>query len=165
MQTSKLPQHMAGENPTSSGRSSGALSPRLQQKKLGLEKQSRPSTPSDSSRTRRQSSRQPTESSSPQRKLRPRSPKLQQSEQSSEISTDTRCLSQQCDAISLQSESNISLVSQSDTEVTSRDRSDEINGTFFQQGGQKHKVRDLSLSRSYSILINWLKGFIPFFSP
>uniref|UniRef100_A0A5B7AEM0 DUF4378 domain-containing protein n=1 Tax=Davidia involucrata TaxID=16924 RepID=A0A5B7AEM0_DAVIN len=141
-QTSKAPQHMPGVNPTSSGRSSGTLSPRLQQKKHEMEKQCRPTTPSsDSNRARRQSSKQPTESGSPSRKLRPKSANLQQGDdQLSEISSDTINLSHQGDAISVQSESNISSASQIDTEVTSKDHSNEIHGIYQQKDRKNNNL-------------------------
>nr|CAN79807.1 hypothetical protein VITISV_014910 [Vitis vinifera] len=147
--TSKVHQKINEENTSSSGRNSGAVSPRLQQKKLELDKQSRSTTPSpESSRVRRQSSRQLTEPSSPARKLRQRAPNLLQSDdQLSEISGDSRNLSYQGDADSIQSESNISLVSQIDIEVTSIDRSGGINSISFQHGGQKHKNGDGTMTK------------------
>ena len=162
--TSKVHQKITEENTSSSGRYNGAMSPRLQQKKIGVDKQFRPTIPSpDSSRVRRQSSRQLTEPSSPASKLRQRSLSLLQSDdQSSEISSDSRNLSYQGDAYSIQSESNISSVTQMDTEVTSIDRSGEINSISFQRGGgHKHKVGFLELIHSYRIIpISWLTGFI-----
>uniref|UniRef100_F6H494 Protein LONGIFOLIA 1 n=1 Tax=Vitis vinifera TaxID=29760 RepID=F6H494_VITVI len=126
--TSKVHQKINEENTSSSGRNSGAVSPRLQQKKLELDKQSRSTTPSpESSRVRRQSSRQLTEPSSPARKLRQRAPNLLQSDdQLSEISGDSRNLSYQ---------------------VTSIDRSGGINSISFQHGGQKHKNGDGTMTK------------------
>ncbi|KAF8389921.1 hypothetical protein HHK36_024440 [Tetracentron sinense] len=131
-QTSTRPQNFPRENTTSTG----SVSPRLRHKKLELEKRSRPPIPSsDSSNPRRQSCRQPTESGSPGGKCRPKSPILQQSDdQLSEISSETRNLSHQGDAISVCSESSISLASQTDTEFTSADQTAESNDIFFQQG-------------------------------
>ncbi|XP_021809912.1 protein LONGIFOLIA 1 [Prunus avium] len=96
-------------------KSSGSVSPRLQQKKLELGKPSRPPTPpSDSKKSRRQSSRQLTESGSPGGKLRSKSSNLQQSDdQLSEISNESRTLSLQGDDL--------------DMEVTSIVRATEIN--------------------------------------
>ncbi|GFZ16999.1 hypothetical protein Acr_26g0002690 [Actinidia rufa] len=68
------------ENTISSVKSSGSVSPRLQQKKLELEKRSRPHIPSDSSRSRRQANKQQQESDSPGGKHRPKSAKSQQSD-------------------------------------------------------------------------------------
>ncbi|KAF8378573.1 hypothetical protein HHK36_029918 [Tetracentron sinense] len=152
MQTSTKPQHLPRENTTSSGRSSGSVSPRLQQKKLELEKRYSPPIPSsDSSKPRRQSSRQPTESGSgsPGGKRRPKSPNLQQSDdQLSEISSETRNLSHQGDEISLRSESSISLASQIDTEVTSAYGTAESNSIVSQQysKGPSRKVANYSVS-------------------
>lgn len=141
-ETSKVHKKFTEENTSSSGRNSGVVSPRLQQKKLNPDRQSRPVIPSpESTRVSRQSSRQLAEPSSPARKLRQRSPKLPQGEdQLSEISGDSRHLSYQGDANSIQSESNISSVSQMDVEVTSIDRSGGTNATPFQHSGQKHRV-------------------------
>ncbi|CAK9185998.1 unnamed protein product [Ilex paraguariensis] len=131
-QTAKAPEHKVGECFSSTGRSSGTASPRLQQKKHGIEKESRPTTPSsDLSKSRRQYNTQPQESASPRRKPKLKSSILQQGDaQSSEMSGETGNLSHQGDTISVHSEGNASLASQIDTEVTSRDRSNEINGTF-----------------------------------
>lgn len=138
-QTSKEPQSTTRDNANLS-KSSGTLNLRQQQKKLGLEKQARPTAPtSDSIRTRRQSGRQPTESGSPRRKPRPKSPNLLPSDDElSDIGSDVRDLSHQGDAISLQSESTISLASQVDEEVSSTDRSNKINN-FIQQAHQRQK--------------------------
>ncbi|PQM36677.1 protein LONGIFOLIA 1 [Prunus yedoensis var. nudiflora] len=96
-------------------KSSGSVSPRLQQKKLELGKPSRPPTPpSDSKNSRRQSSRQLTESGSQGGKLRSKSSNLQQSDdQLSEISNESRTLSLQGDDL--------------DMEITSIVRATEIN--------------------------------------
>ncbi|MED6119843.1 hypothetical protein PIB30_015587 [Stylosanthes scabra] len=104
----------------SSVKNSGSVSPRLQQKKLELEKRSRPPTPpSDSSKPRRQSGKQTTESGSPGRKLRNKVPISQQSEdQLSEISNESRSLSFQGDEASLQSGS-ATIESKMDMEVAS----------------------------------------------
>ncbi|KAA8547905.1 hypothetical protein F0562_004334 [Nyssa sinensis] len=151
-QTSKAPQHMPGASPASSRRSSGTLSPRLQQKKHEMEKQCCPTTPSsDSNRTRRQSSKQPIDSGSPGRKLKPKSPNLQQgNDQLSEISSDTRNLSHQGDAISVQSESNISSASQIDSEVSSMDHSNEIH-SIYQQKDKKNNNLAARLSEDKSM--------------
>ena len=143
----KLPQHIIGENNTCSA----TVSPRWQQRKFGLQKQSPPPTipSSDSSKTNRQHTKQPVGPNSPGRKVRPRSPNLQQcNEQLSEISSAMRDLSHEIDAISLKSESSINFNSHMDTElteVTSTNQSDKINTTFFQQDGQKQSVSVLAI--------------------
>uniref|UniRef100_A0A2N9INE6 DUF4378 domain-containing protein n=1 Tax=Fagus sylvatica TaxID=28930 RepID=A0A2N9INE6_FAGSY len=142
----KVPRHIIGENNTSSA----TESPRLQQRKFGLQKQSPPPTipSSDSSKPSMQRTRQPIGPNSPGRKLRPKSPSSQQcNEQLSGIAM--RDLTHEGDAISLQSESNISFSSHMDTEVTSNNQSDKINTTFFQQDGQKqNNLAGFSESRS-----------------
>lgn len=122
-QTPTRPQQLPKENTSSLVKSSGSVSPRLQQKKLELEKRSRlPSTSSELGKSRRQSHKMPTESSSPGGKRRPKSPNLQQSDdQLSEISSESRNLSYQGDDISVHSDSNM--------EVTSTEHSTEINGS------------------------------------
>ncbi|OVA14599.1 protein of unknown function DUF4378 [Macleaya cordata] len=135
-QPSSRSQKLPRENTLSSGRSSGSISPKLQQKRPELEKQARPPmNSSDLSKPRKQSIRQSSESGSPRGKRRPKSLNFQQTDdQMSEISYETRSLSYQGDEISLRSDSNISSASQIDIEVTSADRSAEINCIFIQQG-------------------------------
>ncbi|KAG6660180.1 hypothetical protein CIPAW_03G087900 [Carya illinoinensis] len=131
------PRHIIGEN----NMSSATVSPRLQQRKLRSQKQSPPTIPSlDSSNAIRQPTRQPMGSNSPSRKLKLRSPSLQQcNDQLSETSSGMRDLSHQGDTISLQSESNISLCSDIDMEILRTNQSDKINTTFSQQDGKKQK--------------------------
>lgn len=119
------------ESTTTSLKNSGSVSPRLQQKKLELDRRSRPPTPpSDPSKPRRQSNRQLPESGSPGGKHRPKSHNTQQcDDQLSQISSESRTSSHQGDDISLQSDSNIILESKLDAEVTSHERSVEINGS------------------------------------
>ncbi|XP_050258641.1 protein LONGIFOLIA 1 [Quercus robur] len=128
--SSRSPQ-LPKENTTSSVKSSGSGSPRLQQKKLELEKRSRPPThPSDSNKPRRQSNRHVKDSGSPGGKTRPKSSNSQLSDdQLSEISNESRSLSCQGDDMSVQSDSNIVLDSKIDIEVTSTAESIEIDGT------------------------------------
>ncbi|CAN1839918.1 Protein LONGIFOLIA 1 [Linum perenne] len=106
--TSSKPQHSARESTSSSIKGTGSVSPRLQQKKLELERRSRPPTPpSDTSKPRRQSGRQPTESASPGGKYRMRAPKQPQNDdQLSQISTESRTSSYQGDDISMHSDSS-----------------------------------------------------------
>ncbi|XP_057722363.1 protein LONGIFOLIA 2 [Arachis stenosperma] len=113
-------QQFTKENSPSSVKNSGSVSPRLQQKKLELEKCSRPPTPpSESSKPRRQSGKQTTESGSPGRKPRHKVPISQQSDdQLSEISNESRSLSFQGDETSLQSGSTIT-ESKMDVELAS----------------------------------------------
>ncbi|GMI72200.1 TON1 Recruiting Motif 4, LONGIFOLIA 3 [Hibiscus trionum] len=116
---------------TSVKRSGGSRSPRLQQKKLELDRRSRPPTPpSDPNKPRRQSNRNISESSSPGGKRRPKSHNMQQcDEQLSQVSSESCTSSHQGDEISLQSDSNIALDSKFDMEVTSHERSIETNSS------------------------------------
>lgn len=117
------------DTPANVAKSTGSVSPRLQQKKLEMEKRSCPPTPSDSNRTRRQTNRQPTDSVSPGGKARPKCPNLQQcDDQLSEMSNESRALSCQGDEISVQSDSNINLETKINMEVISAVRSTEVDG-------------------------------------
>ncbi|XP_043704314.1 protein LONGIFOLIA 1-like [Telopea speciosissima] len=139
IQALSRPQQLPKETNGSPEKNSGSVSPKLHQRRLELEKRSaRPPIPSsDASKTRRQTLRQPTDSGSPGGKRRPKSPNLQQSDdQSSEISSEMRNLSHLGDEISVLSDSNISSGSHMDLEVTSADRSAEVNCNLFQQGSQ-----------------------------
>ncbi|XP_059639897.1 protein LONGIFOLIA 1-like [Cornus florida] len=150
MPISKATQHMMIENPTISGRSSDAISPRLQQKKHVVEKQSRPTTSSSvRNRARQQNRKQPTESGSESRRLKPKSPSLRQgSEKFSEISYEMQNLSCESDAVSLQSESNISLASQIDTESSSC--CNQVSG-IYQQKDQRNQNLAARLSEDKSV--------------
>ncbi|CAH2067201.1 unnamed protein product [Thlaspi arvense] len=88
--SSKKPHQVAKE---STSKSSGSVSPRLQQKKLEYDKRSRPPTPpSDSSKSRKPPNRQLAESTSPGGRRRPKAQKsLQQNEdQLSQASNESR---------------------------------------------------------------------------
>lgn len=163
LQKPTVSQNMREAIPTSSSRSSGITSPRLQQRKLGLEKQSPPSTPSsNSSITRREHTRQSFEANTPGKKLEQKSPSLRQSNaQLRETSTNTRDMSHRDDATSQQSESNISLASHTDTEVTIIHQSDRTKHMHFNQHSQKQKVW---LSRfSFIHVVICLSGLTGFF--
>jgi len=128
-QSQSRSQQFPRENNQSSVKNSGSVSPRLQQKKLELEKRSRVSTPppSDSNKFRRQSGKKAaSESVSPGRKVHHKILNSQHSEeQLSEISNESRNFCQG-DEISLQSDS-ITFDSKLDIEVTSSLRSSEID--------------------------------------
>ncbi|KAL5544638.1 hypothetical protein UlMin_008422 [Ulmus minor] len=117
---------------TSSAKSSGSVSPRLQQKKLEMERRSRPPTPpSNSNKSRRQTNRHQTDSGSPGGKARLRPSTSQQSDdQLSEISNDSRAWSCQGDDASVNSDSNMLLDSKIDIEVTSAPQSSELNASI-----------------------------------
>ncbi|PRQ53354.1 putative protein LONGIFOLIA 1/2 [Rosa chinensis] len=150
VRTSKAAQKpkMPHSEENSPGPSRSITSPRLQNRRFGLEKQSAPTTlSSDSSMTRRQHSRQSLEASTPGRKLGPKSPRFHQSNcQLSETSTSTRAMSHQDDTTSQQSESNTSLASHADTEATSIHQSDEIRDTYMKQHSQKQNRPAVGLS-------------------
>ncbi|XP_059441169.1 protein LONGIFOLIA 1 [Corylus avellana] len=131
MQSSFRSQLSPKENTTSSEKITGSVSPRLQQKKLELEKRSRPPTPpSDSNKPRRQSNRHLKDSGSLGEKVRAKSSNLQLSDdQLSEQSYESRSLSCQGDDISVHSDGNIVLDSKIDIEVNSTEQSIEINGS------------------------------------
>ncbi|XP_077222728.1 protein LONGIFOLIA 1-like isoform X2 [Tasmannia lanceolata] len=138
MQSSSRTQQLPIENSKSQAKSSGSLSPRMPPRKPESEKRSPPPIPlTDSSKPRRQSVRQQTELGSPGGKRRLRSTHVQPiDDQSTDISSETRNISHQGDEFSLQSDSNVTLTSQTDMEVTSAYRSSELNCVFFEQGGQ-----------------------------
>ncbi|KAG1368658.1 protein LONGIFOLIA 1 [Cocos nucifera] len=137
-------QHSPRENNGSSVKTSGSLSPRIQQRKLETEKRSCPPFPSSESNKPQKNSanRQSVESVSPRGRLRWKSAQAQQNDdQLSDISRGTRSLSHPDDEITLRSESNISLASQVDIEVTSADRSAAMNLSCLQQGSQSPSRR------------------------
>ncbi|KAJ0963510.1 hypothetical protein J5N97_028632 [Dioscorea zingiberensis] len=113
--SSSKPQVKPKENNGNSVKTSGSLSPRLQQRKVGEEKKiRRPPMPSlDLNKTQKQSpNRQPSESVSPRGKLGRKPAKtLSNDDRLSEASSETRNFSQpgSCDETSLRSYSNISM--------------------------------------------------------
>lgn len=116
-----------------SAKSSGSVSPRLQQKKLEMEKRSRPPTPtSDPNKPRRKSHRQPTELGSPGGKSRQKTLHIPQGDdQLSEISNETRALSGQEDEIYVQSDTYILPDSKADNDIEASSvlQSTEMNGS------------------------------------
>ncbi|KAH6799125.1 hypothetical protein C2S51_035609 [Perilla frutescens var. frutescens] len=78
-QTSTRSPQLAKDGYAGLGKSSASISPRLQQKKLELEKRARPPTPPDSSKSRRQPNRQLGESNSPGGRRRPKHSNIQES--------------------------------------------------------------------------------------
>ncbi|XP_009147375.1 protein LONGIFOLIA 2 isoform X1 [Brassica rapa] len=113
-----------------------SVSPRMQPKKLGFERQSRPTTPkAEPGKIQRQlGSRQQRESDSPRRKqgIKPRSSLQQPDDRLSDASSDLR---------SLRSGSNISLGSNGDIEVTSKHRL-ERNCDFAELHASKQRNPD-----------------------
>ncbi|KAL0335532.1 UNVERIFIED_CONTAM: protein LONGIFOLIA 1 [Sesamum radiatum] len=122
-QTSSRPQHLAKEGNAGSGKSSGSISPRIQQKKLESERRSRPPTPPDSSKSKRPSNKPQGESNSPGGRRRPKYTNYQQSEdQLSEFSVESRNLSSHDNEDSAQINETV-LLGSSNAEVTSSERS------------------------------------------
>ncbi|KAG8384604.1 hypothetical protein BUALT_Bualt04G0135100 [Buddleja alternifolia] len=120
--TSESPQRMKVESCTTSGRSHPMVSPRSQQNLRRMQGQSHPTTTSsDSGRTRKDYSRKLIEKGPRNRKVKSKDLQLSD-DQLSEISSGTRG-----DTASVKSESNNSLVSQIETEVTSLARSINTN--------------------------------------
>ncbi|KAK1384211.1 DUF4378 domain-containing protein/VARLMGL domain-containing protein [Heracleum sosnowskyi] len=116
---SKRQQQLPRESIANSVKSPGSISPRLQQKRLELEKRSRPPiSPSDFSKLKKQpSNKQQLESTSPGRRCRLKSLNMQQcDDQTSEISSESRNSNYRDDN---------SLVSE---ELSSSARPGEING-------------------------------------
>ncbi|KAL0450455.1 UNVERIFIED_CONTAM: protein LONGIFOLIA 1 [Sesamum latifolium] len=122
-------QRMKVENSSTRGRSSGMVSPRLQQNLLRIEEQSHPTTPSsDSGRLRKHCSRILIEKGPQNRKHKMKTKDQQLCDsQLNELSSETIHSSYQGDTASIKSESNNSLVSQTETEVTNLAHSMQIN--------------------------------------
>ncbi|XP_038994556.1 protein LONGIFOLIA 1-like isoform X1 [Hibiscus syriacus] len=132
-QTSKEPFPTAQENPKLAMTSETSRL-KLQKKRLESGRQSHCTSPASArGRSRRQSSRLQSEPGFPHRKPRHKSHNLQRSDdQSSDIGSDMRDRSQQGDASSMRSESNMSAASYGNIDVTSADRS------------QKHENRQIN---------------------
>ncbi|KAL3346661.1 hypothetical protein AABB24_025216 [Solanum stoloniferum] len=144
VQNPTLRQQKEGSYPAI-GRNSGAVSPRPLQKK----KQSCPTTTSpEFSRVRRQSVKQSKESGSSKRRLQAKPNNLLRvDEELSEISSSTRNFSEQSDAVSLQSESNNSLSSHAEGEVTSRNHSFRVNAERLEDSKDKSNILRLNEDR------------------
>ncbi|XP_019451759.1 PREDICTED: protein LONGIFOLIA 2-like isoform X2 [Lupinus angustifolius] len=141
-------------------KNSGSVSPRMQQKKLELEKRLRPPTPpSDSNKPGRQHGKQATESVSRGRKLRHKVHNTQHiDDQLSEISNESRSLSCQEDQMSQKSD-GIAVDLNIDMEVTSSFRSARIivnqspslKASEQLVSGSMHKKSTLRLDEDESI--------------
>lgn len=144
VQNPTLRQQKEGSYP-GLGRNSGTVSPRLQQKK----KQPCPTTTSpEFSRVRRQSIKQSKESGSSKRRLQAKPNNLLRvDEELSEISSGTRNFSEQGDAVSVQSESNNSLSSHAEGEVTSRNLSFKVNAKRLEDAKDKSDMMRLNENR------------------
>ncbi|KAJ9564475.1 hypothetical protein OSB04_000441 [Centaurea solstitialis] len=132
---SKAPESPTAQNYWNS-RSSGSVSPRLQRSKNGIHKQSS-CGPSSNGRL--------TAPDSNTRNSRTRSvDRLQANEQSRRHRSETRDLSQQGDTGSFPSESDTSVTSQNEIEVTSRDWTRENNSVYQPRENHKNKFAERS---------------------
>ncbi|KAL3526600.1 hypothetical protein ACH5RR_011256 [Cinchona calisaya] len=139
-QTTRVPQLVKVENYTTFGRSSGTVSPRFQQKNRGIEKQSQLTTPSpDLGKTRRKL----TESDSLNRKFRPKSTLHRRKDKLSSTNDGKNC-SHQADTSSIQSESNSSIASLTETEVSSTESSTEIKARQLLDQKERNDASRLS---------------------
>ncbi|XP_052111657.1 protein LONGIFOLIA 2 [Arachis duranensis] len=126
-QTQTRSQQFPRENSPSSVKHSRSVSPRMQQKKLELDKRARPPAPPvDSNKPRRLTGKKTAELGPPAGKIRPKGRNSRPGdEQMSEASTESRSLSCQGDDVSLKSD-GITVDSKTDIEFTSSLRSAEI---------------------------------------
>ncbi|CAI9109851.1 OLC1v1009767C3 [Oldenlandia corymbosa var. corymbosa] len=146
--TAKGPQLMKVERFTAFG----SASPRFQQRKYESEYQSSLTTPAPDLRGKRELGGQCTEKDSSKRKVRQQSAS-HQSKNKSRSPTDSNNLSIQSDTASTRSDSNCSLASLTETEVTSTDSSTEIK-TKHQEGRSE---RHASVRSSESMPLAQLK--------
>ncbi|KAF0903526.1 hypothetical protein E2562_027956 [Oryza meyeriana var. granulata] len=123
-----------------------STSPRVLQKKHDSEWRARPPIPSpDSNKNQRQSAeRSHLDSVSPRGKFRRKPAQAQQGEDGHQngVSSRTRSLNQQGNDMSTKSDGSISVASELDVEVTSADRSAEVNVSSSQQGTQTPSGRN-----------------------
>nr|GMD58755.1 protein LONGIFOLIA 1-like [Ipomoea batatas] len=125
---SRASEQIRGGHSHTAERSLGTVSPRLQEKRHGMEKQSH-LPPSEPSRVRRNQNKQAKELGLPNRRYKHKSGNRQQGgDDKSEVSSDTRNFSEQGDTASVLSENDISMVSFLDTEITSKYQYTEIGG-------------------------------------
>ncbi|KAL0422006.1 UNVERIFIED_CONTAM: protein LONGIFOLIA 1 [Sesamum latifolium] len=164
-QISSRSQHLTKEGNAGSGKSSGSISPRIQQKKLEAERRSRPPTAPDSSKLKRQSNKPQGESNSPGGRRRPKYTNYQQSEdQLSEVSVESRNLSSHENEDSAQI-NETPLLGSSNAEVSSSERSPgassiqspSMKTSEFMLSGSVEKKSTLVLSEEESAEL----GFVP----
>nr|GLL22112.1 protein LONGIFOLIA 2-like isoform X2 [Ipomoea trifida] len=142
--TSKSSQASARSKESTSGslKTSGSISPRLQQKKLELEKRSRPPTPpSDSNRSRKQANKQPMESNSPGGRRRPKISTIQPNDD--QLSENE---------ISVRSNGSVISESKEDIEVTSSLVSFEKNSIQSPMKSVESLISSCIEKRSTSVL-------------
>ncbi|XP_040381810.1 protein LONGIFOLIA 2 [Oryza brachyantha] len=133
-------QQMQRDNNGSLLKHKNSTSPRVVQKKHDLERRARPPIPSsDSNKNQRQSvERSHLDSVSPRSKFRRKPAQAQQVEDGHQngVSSRTRSLNQQGNDMSVRSDGSISVASELDVEVTSADRSADVNVSSSRQGTQ-----------------------------
>uniref|UniRef100_A0ACD5UNB0 Uncharacterized protein n=1 Tax=Avena sativa TaxID=4498 RepID=A0ACD5UNB0_AVESA len=136
-QSSSRKQQSPRDNNGSFLKNKNSTSTRLPQKKLDVERRARPPIPSiESNKNQRQSAdRSHLDTVSPRSKVRR---KLAQGEDGHQNGAKSRTRSPNLpgDDMSTRSDGSMSVVSELDTEVTSADRSAEVNASSFQRGNQ-----------------------------
>ncbi|CAM0905183.1 unnamed protein product [Alopecurus aequalis] len=142
-ESSSRKQQLPRDNNGSFLKHKNSTSARLPQKKLEVERRARPPIPSmESNRNQRQyADRSHLDTVSPRSKVRR---KLAQGEDGHQngAKSRTRSLNQLGDDMSTRSDGSMSLVSELDIEVTSADRSAELNVSNFQRGSQTPPERN-----------------------
>ncbi|KAK6123128.1 hypothetical protein DH2020_043124 [Rehmannia glutinosa] len=129
-----------------SGKSSGSISPRMQQKKLDLEKRSRPPTPPESSKSRRQPNKQQGESNSPGGRRRP---KLS-NDQLSEVNVESRYPNHHDNENSVQSSESIIRSSKNALVANSESPSMKASSKFTLSGSVDKSVEIGFVTPEYS---------------
>lgn len=156
MQDSSRPQTSTRENVGSLTGSSGSSSPRMQQRKIELEKRCRlPTCSSVLSKSSRQAIVQPVELGSPGRKQRIKSDHLRKNGgQSSELRSEARNLSCEVDLISIQSHCYNSMGADRDIQIIGADKFQEMRRTSIQYDCQspcRTVVDDTVLSSEHKV--------------
>lgn len=128
--TSPSSPNLPKENTIKPVKRSGSVSPRLQQKKLELDKRYRPPITPDSSKSRRPPNNQLPGLGSPDGKSRPKCANLLRiDDQSSDIRSETWKLSYQQDGCCMRSDGNVVMDSVIDTDIPNLERCAESNGS------------------------------------
>uniref|UniRef100_A0A0D9WUP2 DUF4378 domain-containing protein n=1 Tax=Leersia perrieri TaxID=77586 RepID=A0A0D9WUP2_9ORYZ len=139
-------QQLQRDNNGSLLKHKNSTSPRVVQKKHDSERRARPPIPTpDSNKNQKQSAeRSHLDSVSPRSKFRRKPAQSQQGEDGHQngVGSRTRSLNQQGNDMSTRSDGSISVASELDVEVSSADRSAEINISSSQQGTQTPSGRN-----------------------
>lgn len=156
--SSRSPQ-IAKDNTTNTSKSSGSISPRLQQKKLEFDKRSRPPTPpADSSKVRRQPNRPSSESGSPggRRRLTKNSSVQQNDDQSRVKCSESTNLCFQEENVSVHSDTDLTLESRMDTEGARNNLAVDV-AIAQTSSGDKHWVSEETKKVSFLTSLDSLK--------